>query len=124
MDFKIDTKDSFSVISPVADTIDAKMTDALATKCNEIRQNGSSNIIVDLKSCQNADADALNELVALHESSYAASQSLVFTGMTTTVMNAFKENETDLLLNMAPSMAEAVDIISMEILERELLGEE
>ena len=124
MDFKIDTKDAFSVISPATDTINAKMTVELYKKCAETRQNGSNNLIIDLSSCENADTDAIEALLALHEESYANARSLVFTGINAPIMATLKETEADMLLNIAPSMVEAVDIVSMEILERELLGEE
>ena len=124
MDFKIDTKDAFSVISPATDTINAKMTVELYKKCAETRQNGSNNLIIDLSACENADTDAIEALLALHEESYANARSLVFTGINAPIMATLKELEADMLLNIAPSMVEAVDIVSMEILERELLGEE
>ena len=124
MDFKIDTKDAFSVISPATDTINAKMTVELYKKCAETRQNGSNNLIIDLSACENADTDAIEALLALHEESYANARSLVFTGINAPIMATLKEMEADMLLNIAPSMVEAVDIVSMEILERELLGEE
>lgn len=124
MEFKIDTKDIYSVIAPVYNTIDAKMTGELRDKCAKMRQSGSSNLIIDLQHCNGIDESAIDGLVSLHEESYAADQSLVYTGVSKQVMNALKKNETDLLINIAPQMKEAIDIISMEILERDLLGEE
>ena len=124
MEFKIDTKDTFSVIIPIFDRINAKLTGELGQKCEEMRQRGSKNFIIDLRECREIDSAALEELVALHEKSYSNDQSIVFTGITEKVMQGLKENETDLLINVAPRMEEAIDIISMEILERDLLSEE
>ena len=124
MQFKIDTRDTFSIIKPIFDQISAKLTGELRQKCIEIRQSGSKNFIIDLQDCEGIDEEAITELVALHEESYSQDQSIVFTGINTKVMNALKENETDLLINVAPRMDEAIDIISMEILERDLLSEE
>jgi anti-anti-sigma factor len=124
MEFKIDTKDTFTVITPVAKELNAQLADNIAAKCEEIRQNGSSNFIIDLQNATTADQHGLDALVKLHEDCYGNDRSLVFTGATAEVMRVMKENETDLLLNVAPKMIEAVDIISMEILERDLLGEE
>jgi hypothetical protein len=62
--------------------------------------------------------------VALHEECYGMGQSLVFTGIRPEVMNTLKQHEANQLLNIAPTMIEAVDIVSMEILERDLLSEE
>jgi anti-anti-sigma factor len=124
MEFKIDTKDSFIIVTPVIDEINAKMADDIAEKCSEIRQSGSCNIILDLNQCQKLDTGALMTFMTMHQESYSSEQSLVFTGTSAHVMNVIKSEEADLVLNIAPTMKEAVDIISMEILERELFNEE
>lgn len=124
MEFKIDTKSNYSVITPVTSDINANTSDILAEKCEEVRLSGSLHLIIDLRHCTSLDSNALSSLVSLHEESYSNEQSLVFTGINEDVMSTLKEDETDLLINIAPKMAEAVDIISMEILERDLLSEE
>lgn len=124
MDFKIDTKETFTVITPQANQINAILAEQLANKCEETRQNGSNNFIVDLTNANSADDDGIAGLVQMHEDSYNNNHSLVFTGVGVEVMNKMKENEADLLLNIAPKMIEAIDIISMEILERDLMSEE
>ena len=124
MDFKIDTKDSFVVITPIASTLDANLAGKLAIQCEKVRLNGSSNLIIDLQNVTEAQKEAFHQLVALHEESYSNEQSLVFTEIQPNVWATLKETEIDLLLNIAPKMIEAIDIISMEILERDLFGEE
>jgi anti-anti-sigma regulatory factor len=124
MEFKIDTKDTFTTITPVISAISAKLTGALTNNVEKLRQSGSKNFIVDLQHCTEADKMAIKDLVELHEQCYGQQESLVFTGIKSSVMTVFKEEETDLLLNIAPSMQEAIDIVSMEILERDLFSEE
>ena len=124
MEFKIDTKDTFTTITPITERISAKMTGELVETCEKIRQSGSANFIIDLQHCSAIDRNAITELVKMHEESYSADQSLVFTGVNEQIMRELKIDETDLLINIVPQMAEAIDIISMEILERDLLSEE
>ncbi len=124
MDFKIDTRDTFTVITPVTDVITANLTDELTTTFEKMRQSGSQNFIVDLQHGTSIETDAVENLVAMHEQAYAMGRSLVFTGIKGKVLTSLKENETDLLINIAPKMIEAIDIISMEILERDLYSEE
>ena len=124
MEFKIDTKDTFTIIMPIKGTIDAKLTGALQEKCTQMRQSGSKNIIIDFRECAGMDKTAIKGLVGLHEESYGQDESLVYTGINKQGMAILKEQETDLLINVAPSMKEAIDIISMEILERDLFNEE
>ena len=124
MEFKIDTKDTFSTITPVTEEISAKMTDELGQQLEKMRQSGSCNFIIDLQHCTSIDETAIDQLLTLHEESYSQEQSLVFTGINERVMTVLKKSETDLLINIAPKMIEAIDIISMEILERDLFSEE
>ncbi len=124
MKFKIDTKDTFTIIMPEEGQIDAKMTGALDVQCQEIRQSGSNNLIIDFHNCSEMDQSAVPGLLALHEESYGQDMSLVYTGIGKAGINILKQDETDLLINIAPTMKEAIDIVSMEILERDLFNEE
>jgi len=124
MDFKIDTKDTYSAITPVNNRLSAILAASLSDKCREMRQKGSCNFIIDLRNSTGMDPEALPIMIEMHDKSYENDQSLVYTGLNEAIMAILKENETDLLINIAPTMKEAIDIISMEILERDLLGEE
>ena len=124
MEFKIDTKDTFTVITPIMQKISANLTGELAEKCIEVRQSGSINLIIDLQHCMEIEKSCLPELLKLHEESYSQDQSIVFTRVNEKIMAILKEDETDLMINIAPRLDEAIDIISMEILERDLFKEE
>ena len=124
MEFKIDTKDTFTTIIPPGGIINAKMTGELYHKCEEMRQSGSKNFIIDFQHCTRIDKSATAGLVKMHEESYGNEQSIVYTGINKEALAILKEGETDVLINIAPTMQEAIDIISMEILERDLFNEE
>lgn len=124
MEFKIDTKENFTQISPVNEHLNANMAAELARKCSELTDSGSNNFIINLDACQSAEADAFETLANLHEELYGNGQSLVFTELTPEVLQAIRDAQMDSAINIAPTEAEAVDIISMEILERDLFNEE
>jgi anti-anti-sigma regulatory factor len=124
MEFKIDTKDAYSVIQPQEIVFSAITADKLAEIVQKTRQSGSANIILDMGNVQALADAAILKLINLHEESYESEQSFVITGTNTEVLGVFKKNESDLILNVDPKMIEAIDIVSMEILERDLLGEE
>jgi len=124
MEFKIDTKEAFSIIMPLIDKISANLTGELYEKWDKMRQSGSKNFIIDLQQCTWIDEKSVDNLIMMHENSYSNDSSLVFTGVNKEVMSILKKEEKDLLLNIAPRMDEAIDIISMEILERDLFKEE
>lgn len=124
MDFKIDTRDTFSVVTPVCDAITVNLADELRNTIDKMRQRGSHNFIIDLGECGTIEPDAGDALVELHEECYSMGNSLVFTAVRSKAMSVLKEKEIDQMLNLTPKMVEAIDIISMEILERDLFSEE
>lgn len=124
MEFKIDTKPTYSIVTPISNSLDAILTAAVRHKWESLVESGSGNIIVDLHNCTSADAGSLPTLTELHQDIYSAHKSLVFTHLQPEVMAALKEGELDEVINLAPTMNEAIDIVSMEILERELFDEE
>ena len=124
MDFKIDTKDTFTTITPPGGVLNAKLADELRGVCAELRQKGSKNFIIDLGEITGADTGVLKALREMHEACYSSEASLVFTNLAPSVADRIKTNEGGQELNIAPQMQEAIDIINMEIIERELFSEE
>lgn len=123
MEFKIDTKPNYTLITPVINELDVNLTEELTNKWQELTQSGSNNLIVDLHNCIMADKTVIPHLMVMHERWYEKEQSLVFTNIQDAVMAMLKDAEIN-ALNVTPTMAEAIDIISMEILERDLFNEE
>lgn len=124
MQFKIDTKDFYTHIIPAGNRIDAIMTGALREKWSELAQKGNANVLIDLSNCTEADSKSFANLVKLHEEAYSSAASLVFTGVQEHIMKEFKKEHVDTQINIVPTVAEAIDMISMEILERDLFNEE
>ena len=124
MEFKIDTKPSYVILTPVSSSLDANLTDAIRQKWETLAESGSSNLILDMQNCTVADETAYDDLLSLHEFGYENGRSFVITGLQNEVAQSMKEKELHHTLNIAPTIIEAVDIVSMEILERDLFNEE
>lgn len=124
MEFKIDTKTAYTLISPVSGMLDANLSAGLLLQCTELAEKGSQNFIINFEHATTADNKAFESLLSLHEQCYENGRSLVFTGITDEVLQQMKQTQVHLSLNIAPTLQEAVDIVSMEILERDLFNEE
>lgn len=124
MEFKIDTKDIYTLLSPTATRLDEKLTAAIEEKWTELVNDGAKNLIIDLQNCENCAGNVLDEMAQMHERFYNKEHSLVFTNMRPEVRKQLQQHEYFEAINIAPTMIEAVDIVSMELLERDLLGEE
>lgn len=124
MEFKIDTKRTYTHIMPVTERVDANLTGAIRQKWNNTGQSGSLNLIVDLQGINLIADNALEELRALQEDFKKNRQSIVFMGLPEQHASHFKQAGEEMSVNIVPSLAEAVDIVNMEILERDLFDGE
>lgn len=121
MEFKIDTRDTYTLITPAAEHLDDSMAAALQQKLHDLADEGQSAFVIDLRSATSADSAAFEVFVSQHEEAYEASRSLVFTGVVDGLLQQMKQQRIHLTLNLTPTLDEAVDIVNMEALERELL---
>ncbi len=124
MEVKFDTKTTYTVITPVAGVLDKDVTAKLAEVTAQDYGGDSNNFIIDLQYCKSADNTSLFSLRQVHDACYTARRSFVLTGLQAELRQTLQNNDETSALNMAPTMEEAIDIISMEILERDLLSEE
>ena len=124
MEFKIDTRDTYVHIAPLGDHLSVNMAAMMEERMAQMSDTGPGNALIDLSACQSADEAAFEALANWHEHAYSEGRSLVFVGMQPAVLNVVKEAQLDGAINIAPSEVEGIDIISMEIIERELFDEE
>ena len=84
---------------------------------------GSLSFIINLKKLADMETAAGNILMDIHDFIYDGDGSLVFAESPDNILQKLKKEQLHLSLNLCPTMAEAVDILSMELLERDLLKE-
>jgi anti-anti-sigma factor len=123
MEFKIDTKPNYTVITPESGVMDVNLAEVIRQKVEESFGTGSHNFVIDLQNISSMDMSAGNSLQDLHHYVYEQGGSLVFTTLEDCVTQTMKKGQFHLSLNLTPTIIEAVDIISMEVLERDLLNE-
>lgn len=123
MNFKIDTKEKFHVISLKDLEFTANMTGKLHDLLIEVTQNDVKHIILNLKNVQLIDPAAADFLFAEQQKFYENNCSFVVCEMQPAVKEALKDKEWFELLNTTPTESEAWDIVQMEEVERELLGD-
>lgn len=125
MDFKISTNPTYTLLTPDSVPPDANMAAAICQEWPVITESGSKNLILDMQHCQNLNPEELSaQLWKLHEDFYEKGHSLVLMNIPPKLFSTLKLNDEERLLNMVPTLSEAIDIVQMEMLERELLAGE
>ena len=124
MNFKIDTKEKFTVITPLNDDLSDKLTEELTQIATEQLTKDVRNVVVNLKNVFSLNESAATHLVKLEQTFYENNASFVICGLQPPVETEFERDELLDLLNITPSESEAWDIVQMEEIERELMSDE
>lgn len=123
MNINIIVKPSFSILIPETELLDLESANQLAEKIQEQKVAGNTNFIIDLHHCSDMDYAVGNVLMELHDKIYEHAGSLVFCELNDTVLQKIKKEQLHLTLNFTPTFVEAVDMVNMESLERDLYNE-
>jgi anti-anti-sigma factor len=124
MQFKIDTKERFHVITLPEPILSADMAAELSDLLLPHLQTDVKNIILDIKELQSLDEIAAEKLVKLQQNFYEKNASFVICGMQKPVEDFLDSAGLLELINCTPTESEAWDIVQMEEIERELLDGE
>lgn len=121
MEVKIDTKEKFTVVTPMTSSISDNIAANLVNTCNGYLQNDVKNVILNLEKTSALEPKAAETIASLQQQFYENSASFVICNLHPAVAETFEKLELLELLNVTPSESEAWDIVQMEEIERELL---
>ena len=124
MEFKIDTRDKFHVITIQEIELAANMTEKLDECLIPLLDLNVKNTVLNIKDIKKIDKAAAEHVLALQRRFYAENASFVVCGMQPEVKQALGQAGLYDLLNTTPTESEASDIVQMEELERELMDED
>ncbi|MEZ2442413.1 STAS domain-containing protein [Chitinophaga sp. RCC_12] len=121
MKFKIDTKEKIVVFCPEEAALDANLSDDFVATATGLPELEGRNLILDMTLVQKIDAKGVEAILTVYQRMYDTNFSCAITGLNNTLTAELKSAGDD-MLNLAPTMAEAIDLVMMEELERELLN--
>ncbi|TWI80984.1 anti-anti-sigma factor [Chitinophaga japonensis] len=123
MRFKIDTKEKIVILRPEITTLDANLSEDFQASITALPERSNRNLILDLALVQNVDQSGAQAILTVYRQQYDSQLSCAITGLNNTLTQALRAAGDDTELNITPTLSEAIDIVMMEDLERELLGE-
>ena len=123
MNFKIDTREKFTIITPLSDFLSDNLTAELLSIANGSKQN-KINLVINFKNVVFINEQVIEQIAALQNEFYDKKLSFVVCEIQQPVKTVLEKLELDDVLNTAPTETEAWDIVQMEEIEREVLGED
>jgi len=124
MKVKIDTKEKFHAITVSERSLSASMTEELADHLLKYLQNDLKNVVLNLKELELIDNEIAEKLVNIQQKFYESKASFVICELQSQVENFLDELDLLEMMNVTHTESEAWDIVQMEEIERELLGDE
>jgi len=124
MQVKTNTKERFHVITVTDPALTADMAAELSDLLLAYLQNDVKNLILNLKELQSLDEIAAERLVNLQQNFYEKNSSFVVCELQKPVEDFLDSVNLLEVMNTTPTESEAMDIVQMEEIERDLLNEE
>ncbi len=124
MQVKTDTKERFHAITVLEPALTATMTDELGDCLLPFLQNDVKNLVLILKETVSIDIAAAEKLVKIQQQFYENGASFVICELQKQVEDFLDQQELLELMNVTPTESEAWDIVQMEEIERDLMGDE
>ncbi len=121
MKFKIDTKEKFTVVTPIEPHFYDNVTADFDALCDILLQKDIKNTILNLANVSQINDNSCDAITQWQQRFYEANASFVICEMMAEIEAIFDKLELTDVLNITPTESEAWDIVQMEEIERELL---
>jgi len=122
MEVKTDTKERFHVIRVETAELPANLAAELKTYLEEPLKDTIKNVVLNLRNVKTIDEETAEVLVRTQQKFYEQNASFVVCELTDEIEKFLDDKELLEMMNVTPTESEAYDIVQMEEVERELLG--
>ncbi|WCT09949.1 STAS domain-containing protein [Mucilaginibacter jinjuensis] len=123
MKFAIDKHEKYVVLKLNESKLNSLFTPQLKSELILVNAEGQRNIILDLCQVKFADSSGLSSLLVGHRLCKNAEGVFILSGLSEAVARLITISQLDSVLTIVPSVEEAVDLVFMEEIEKELKKE-
>ena len=123
MKFTIDKHEKYVLLKLNESKLNSLITPQLKSELILINTEGQRNIIFDMAQVKFADSSGLSSLLVGHRLCKNANGSFILSGLNEAVSRLVSISQLDSVLSIVPTPEEAIDLIFMEEIEKELKKE-
>lgn len=120
MSFSTKKYDNYTLIAFSTDKLDAVVSPDLKAELVLINKSGEKNIIMDLSSVKYCDSSGLSSLLIGNRVCKEAGGSFIISSLQPAVQKLITISQLDNILSIVPTLPEAIDLLFMEEIERDL----
>ena len=123
MKFNIENNDSHSVVTSEVEKLDAQHAPDLKSELVVISKNGVKNIVLDLEKSRYCDSSGLSAILVGNRLCKESGGTFVICNLQDSVGKLIAISQLNSVLNITPTVSEAVDLIMMEEVGKDASGE-
>ena len=124
MNFDIEKHDKYTLIRVKTEKLDSNIAPSLKSELVVLNSEGVKNIIIDLSEARYCDSSGLSAILVANRLCKNARGAFVLTGLQESVKKLISISQLDTILSIAATPGEAVDMLLVEEVERDLRNED
>jgi anti-anti-sigma factor len=123
MDISKEKTEHYTILRIHADKLDTLIAPELKSEFLLINSEGVVNIILDLSDTKYCDSSGLSSILVANRLCKNGNGTLILAGLQPTVQKLITISQLDTVLNIVPTVSEAIDFMFMESIEKDLENE-
>ncbi len=124
MKYTIDKQEKYTLVKLKEEKLDSSIAPTLKTDFITLHAEGTKNLVLDLSEVKYIDSSGLSSLLVGNRLFTEKAGLFVLAAITDHVMKLIKISQLDSVLNILPTVTEAVDNVLMNELESDMKNEE
>ena len=118
--FTIDKQEKYTLVTIHVEKVDSRISPALKSELVVVNAGGEKNIIIDLSKCRYCDSSGLSAILIGNRLCKNENGTFVLSGLQDPVSKLIAISQLDSVLQITPTVDEAVQLLYMEEVERDV----
>jgi len=123
MNFSLEKTEHYTIIRVLADKLDSTIAPDLKSELLLLNKDGVANIILDLSNTRYCDSSGLSSVLVGQRLCKGDNGTLILTGLQPAIRKLISISQLDPVLQIVPTVSEAIDYLFMESIEKDLNNE-
>lgn len=124
MHFETEKTEHYTIVKVTADKLDSTVAPELKSEFLLINKEGVTNIILDLSNTRYCDSSGLSSVLVGNRLCKNGGGSMILTGLQPSVQKLITISQLEPVLNIVPTVSEAIDYLFMESIEKDISSEQ
>ncbi|HHZ66134.1 MAG TPA: anti-sigma factor antagonist [Flavobacteriales bacterium] len=118
--FTVDKQERYTLVSVHVEKLDSRVSPALKSELVLVNSGGEKNIIMNLEECRYCDSSGLSAVLIGNRICNENSGTFVLSGLQESVQKLISISQLDTVLTIAPTLDEAIQLVYLDDLEKDI----